>query len=395
MVRPFKRILAAAAAIMACVYMWLPWAHANVLLDYNEHDAAKLRSFFEYVGSPMGSNGALLFGVDYDADDPSTWSCCTWNAEGRLKTISVDNFGVSGTLDLDGCEALTYVWMQSCMLSELIVTGCPNITTINVDGSSLTSIDVSDNALLAYLNISKNDIAELDLSGNALLADLQADQNKLAYIDLSPCTGLTKLNLNGNLLEELDVSFCPLLTILNCNDNMLSALDISACTSLTQLRCARNRFKTLDISVLNGGASCVLNAIGDGYISVGCKYLDGGYRLLANAEAYGGAEFFGWLQNSAEGDDYISTEATDFVIPFADGDMSLNAMFSGALPHDPSGDVNGDGIIDSVDALILLRYSLDLVESSELILTEGDCDGNGVIDSIDALLVLRMSVGLN
>lgn len=54
------------------------------------------------------------------------------------------------------------------------------------------------------------------------------------------------------------------------------------------------------------------------------------------------------------------------------------------------GDVNHDGEITTYDALLIMRYALGLeTEGNELIM---DFDGNGCVDSLDALLVLRRSI---
>lgn len=54
------------------------------------------------------------------------------------------------------------------------------------------------------------------------------------------------------------------------------------------------------------------------------------------------------------------------------------------------GDVNHDGEITTYDALLIMRYALGVeTEGNELIM---DFDGNGCVDSLDALLVLRRSI---
>ena len=58
------------------------------------------------------------------------------------------------------------------------------------------------------------------------------------------------------------------------------------------------------------------------------------------------------------------------------------------------GDVNGDGNIDSLDALIALRYSVGLEDLDEEHFLKVDVTKDGVVDSIDALDILRYSVGL-
>lgn len=59
-----------------------------------------------------------------------------------------------------------------------------------------------------------------------------------------------------------------------------------------------------------------------------------------------------------------------------------------------TGDVNGDGVVTQEDALIILRYSLELTEQDSLLELYGDVNADSVIDASDALLVLRIALGV-
>lgn len=58
------------------------------------------------------------------------------------------------------------------------------------------------------------------------------------------------------------------------------------------------------------------------------------------------------------------------------------------------GDVNRDGLVDSVDAIMTLRYSLGIIELDEDQLLRADVSQNGVVSSEDALIILRMALGI-
>ncbi len=64
-----------------------------------------------------------------------------------------------------------------------------------------------------------------------------------------------------------------------------------------------------------------------------------------------------------------------------------------ALEYTP-GDVNNDGVVDSKDALLVLRANSGLAEITPLMEVAGDLNGDGVVDSKDALLILRTNSGL-
>ncbi len=57
------------------------------------------------------------------------------------------------------------------------------------------------------------------------------------------------------------------------------------------------------------------------------------------------------------------------------------------------GDVNNNGTIDIVDALIIAQYYVGL-NPSQIVLSVADTDGNGTVDIIDALRITQYYVGL-
>ena len=57
------------------------------------------------------------------------------------------------------------------------------------------------------------------------------------------------------------------------------------------------------------------------------------------------------------------------------------------------GDINGDGLITSEDAILLLQMYTGLIPWTPRALLFGDMSGDGVIDPIDAAMILRMVVG--
>ncbi|MBV5341970.1 MAG: hypothetical protein J0665_20830, partial [Deltaproteobacteria bacterium] len=68
-----------------------------------------------------------------------------------------------------------------------------------------------------------------------------------------------------------------------------------------------------------------------------------------------------------------------------------------------SGDVNGDGVVDIVDALLALRNGIGLVKLADSEVSRGDVGplvngvtvGDGRIDIEDTILILRKAVGIS
>ena len=58
------------------------------------------------------------------------------------------------------------------------------------------------------------------------------------------------------------------------------------------------------------------------------------------------------------------------------------------------GDVNGDGLVDTLDAMLILRWDAELIEADKLNLKDGDANGDGLVDTLDAMLILRLDAEL-
>ena len=58
------------------------------------------------------------------------------------------------------------------------------------------------------------------------------------------------------------------------------------------------------------------------------------------------------------------------------------------------GDVNMDGDINSLDALLLLQFNAMMVELNETQKQAADVNGDGTINSIDALVILQINAGI-
>ena len=59
------------------------------------------------------------------------------------------------------------------------------------------------------------------------------------------------------------------------------------------------------------------------------------------------------------------------------------------------GDVNLDGSVDTVDAVLVLRHSMEVSSLDEEAIVLADVNGDGVITAADAILILRMASALS
>ena len=71
----------------------------------------------------------------------------------------------------------------------------------------------------------------------------------------------------------------------------------------------------------------------------------------------------------------------------------MSEMPSASLPMGGMlGDANQNGVIEAEDALIILRYALELMALSPSVLASCDANGDNSVDAVDALIVLRAAV---
>lgn len=63
-------------------------------------------------------------------------------------------------------------------------------------------------------------------------------------------------------------------------------------------------------------------------------------------------------------------------------------------PIEADGDLDGNGVTDSVDALMCLRGALNIIALTDDQIAHGDMDGDGSISSVDALIILRKALGI-
>ncbi len=74
------------------------------------------------------------------------------------------------------------------------------------------------------------------------------------------------------------------------------------------------------------------------------------------------------------------------------GSVSVN--ISGEAVAVDKGDVNEDGSVDNLDAVMVLRYDAGIIDLSETALTRGELNSDGTVDNLDATIILKYDAGL-
>ena len=103
-------------------------------------------------------------------------------------------------------------------------------------------------------------------------------------------------------------------------------------------------------------------------------------------ERYAGA-----MQRSFYVGDGVSQEDVDEA---ADAlNQAIDALQEKGQPQQ-SGDVNGDGKVNSSDARLVLQYTVELIPLTEEQLARANMNGDGLVNSSDARLILQATVEL-
>ena len=89
--------------------------------------------------------------------------------------------------------------------------------------------------------------------------------------------------------------------------------------------------------------------------------------------------------NAVYRDSYMEFETTHF---------SEYVLVEGALPTLAMGDVNGDGKVNYLDAIMVLRHDANIVELDDGQLKVAEVNGDGKVNYLDAIMILRYEAGI-
>jgi hypothetical protein len=103
----------------------------------------------------------------------------------------------------------------------------------------------------------------------------------------------------------------------------------------------------------------------------------GANRTYTPAAAYTGSDSFTFKANDGAADSNIATVSLTVTSP----------------PASALGGVNGDGVVNSTDALIILSADVGINTSQFCPMNCGDVNGDGFVNSTDALVILSYDVG--
>ena len=177
------------------------------------------------------------------------------NVTGCISLERLDCSDLEILTGIKDCKNIEYLHIGYPDLENLDLSNLNALETVTLWGdfnhqTNLTgTIDVSGCSALTYLNCHYNEISLLNVQGCSKLEKLLCYDNQIKTLDLSDCTALNYLDCDENQITALDLSNNIELTTLYCRDNQLTSLDLSNNTSLIELTCYGNQIASLDLGL--------------------------------------------------------------------------------------------------------------------------------------------------
>ena len=201
------------------------------------------------------------------------------------------------------------------------------------------------------------------------MTELKCYNNKITSLNVSNKIKLTKLYAYVNQLTSLNVQGCSALTDLNVECNKLTTISVQGCNALRKLDCCVNKINAAGANTLINSL-CTIPAGSQGAL----QYIYPGYTSASYTE--GNVTLTAAQINTARNKRWIPQK-------FVNGQWV-------DIPVTIVGDVNGDGIVSSVDVTAIYNYLLNNDSSA---IANGDLDGDGSITAGDIVIIYNILLG--
>lgn len=241
----------------------------------NEYNSSNLSNLISFAN--QDDNFSIL---NWNLDDPSTWTGITWNADGNVENIDLSFKNLSGSLDLSNFGSLKRLDATGNNLTSLNLDNCSSLEEIDCSFNKLTALDLSDctnltsvtccynylnthegstlyNALddlmfsdcyINYYPQSVPDNATFDTTElNVLKTFANTNNNNTALNWLDDSGNIDTEKLQNNILFEYDGSKYRVVAIDISELDISGALDLTSLSLLQELYCENTKITTLNI----------------------------------------------------------------------------------------------------------------------------------------------------
>ena len=285
-----------------------------------------------------------------------------------LTTLTLEGNSITDVSPLTGLTALTTLNLGGNAITDITpLAGLTQLTTLDLSGTSVTNwATLATLTTLTTLDLSSNNISDLNIIANLTgLVTLNLSDNIITDITpLAGLTALTTLNLSNNTVSILaPLASLTSLTTLNLNSNAVSNLDVlGGLANLTTLQLAGNTISDLR-SIADMFSLTVLdlrdNSISE--VDVLARLINLTMLGLAGNPILDTSPLYPLTQRTPPVE--IDVAVVQFAPWDVNADGSVNALDSALVTAalgqigegivNPRTDVNGDGVVDNADLLLV------------------------------------------
>lgn len=242
----------------------------------NEYNSSNLSNLILFAN--QDDNLPIL---NWNLDDPSTWTGITWNADGNVENIDLSFKNLSGSLDLSNFDSLKKLDVTGNNLTSLNLDNCSSLEEMDCSFNKLTALDLSDCTNLTsvtccynYLDTHEggtlyNTLDDLMFSDcyvnyypqsvpdnatfnstelNALKTFANTNNNNAVLNWLDDSGNIDTEKLQNNVLFEYDGSKYRVVAIDISDLDVSGALDLTSLSLLQELYCENTKVTTLNIN---------------------------------------------------------------------------------------------------------------------------------------------------
>lgn len=157
-----------AAADAFCSEHSADWDYADLYNGfYNLREYNAVRDFLAITDGSGVSNAEKL-GEGVDLADPETWPGVTWTQDGHLSEFTAEGKGLVGEFDMDVCSMLNTVNLSGNPgIGTIALQGCYSLEYLYLSGCEITQFDASGMNELNVLDLSDNPL--VDFKANSMV----------------------------------------------------------------------------------------------------------------------------------------------------------------------------------------------------------------------------------
>lgn len=138
------------------------------------------------------------------------------------------------------------IYLRSCGLTgKLDLTGCEDMVFVDVYHNGIEEIKTGYLPSMRIFGIQDNEIRKIDVTGMPSCQGIDAGMNSLREINVSMNPELVELYVNDNELDEIDLSFNNRLKYFYCQYNHISELDTRMNPKLRHLNATANPMRDI------------------------------------------------------------------------------------------------------------------------------------------------------